>query len=524
MFIDNEDKMLKKLYDKATTEEQQIFDAYNNSQKLAEKEIKKYDSQMTDYENKSKSCNKENIKLQINILSWDIQTNGHASIASVEKDGLGNPLKTRQYFSYNAFNKKIEEQKSIRNEKLKEYNDIFNKKLNKNTPNEQINEVQVVEQGMNPLLEQYRIQTDINFKRFPFHKGAKIFLKNGKVYCKHLEVSDLIRKKSYTGNPFLPHIYGTEEGGIQYLDIVKKQSNLFKTGILRSADLQRQQLPIGNRKVLKGNRKAFGFYVDRNLLQEINYDTVNASSFLKMAMENVRASIEIATIQEQLYDSLFKSPKWSVGSSIQEYKDKFFPNGQLWSEQDNNTFFKSMVELKNYIRALKMTKGLSNPYSDEAYSLDDSDEDIMIVMSYTECQKLQKPMYNELINGTGPLTNIAASTRLEYMLKELKVSIIGCLGLNKQYQEKTMYSYDIENNEAIFIGLKDMHQYCEMIPAGMMMDSGMLAELDLTSDSGYVKTSPIDKSILCFTFQSDVFYPTLSSMLTGVPMLMKFDL
>jgi len=523
MFFDDDDKKLKKLYNDATVEEQRIFDAYNTSQKLAEEKINKFASQATEYEN-SNEKEKENIRLQTNILSWDIQTNGHASIASINKDEFGRPLKTKQYFSYDAFNKKIKEQKSIRNEKLKEYNNSFNEILNKNTPNEQINEIQVVEQGMNPLLEQYRIQTDINFRRFPLYKGAKVFLENGKVYCKHLEVSDLIQKKSYTGNPFLPRIYGTEEGGIQYLDIVKKQSNLFKTGILRSADLPRQQLPIGNRKVLQGNRKAFGFYVDKNLLSEMNYNTVNASDYLKMAMENVRASIDIATIQEQIYDSLFKSPKWSVGSSIQGYKDKFFPNGQLWSEQDNNTFFKSIVELKTYINALKMTKGLSNPFSNEAYSLDNTDTDIMIVMSYKECQKLQKQMYNELINGTGPLTNIGATSRLEYMLKELKVSIIGCLGLNKQYQEKTMYSYDIENNEVVFIGLKDMHQYCEMIPAGMMMDNGMLAKLDLINDSGYTKTSPIDKSILCFTFQSDIFYPTLSSTITDIPTLMKFDL
>lgn len=369
---------------------------------------------------------------------------------------------------------------------------------NKINENVQINSnnIEVIKGGFNPILNAYAVQTNITYRKKVFYRGSQIRLINGEIKTSDLQVRDIISEKNYNGNPFLENAYA-QEINANYIFNSKKK---YKSNKLSSSlGIQKEKINYPMMNYLKGNMYRQAFLLDRDVLSELKYDSVNASEYINIAIDNKGIDMEIKKNQDLIYDGFLMSPKFN--RTRDDLKAKLFvsdTNPVKWSAQTDAQFIQSMKNLTLLVQQIKAQNS----------DFDNGNDEVLISIGYDEYIKLLgMALTLDINNGTGTINLMGfgnCRTRLQMLLAT------GISAINAHYGLSTNNTlYDVDGIlDNVYIYAKSYHSYSNAIDLGGIANGKLVRELDLKNDSNYTYTSPVDKGVLCLGIYSQVFYPS----------------
>ena len=397
---------------------------------------------------------------------------------------------------------------------------------------------QTVGNGFDPILAMYSAMSDVMFEANTKLFGDKYTIENGNLKVEEADIPDYIAKRALKqgANPFARLTVGMEKN-MMSLNVNGKEQYISddptdSTGILR------KKLTFGERRALVEHNFRVGYFVDRDLMQELGYQRVSAAEYIKEAIDNIGQELKIATAQQLVYDELLVSSKFTTaGTRYNHCLDMIYTSHSTpksLSKQDTNEFVNSV---DNLIAVINGMRADSNRYSAGVAQ----DSEILLLLDEstvrgnedTNDKGLLGPLKNELVNASGIITPTAAPSKLLYLLSNCqqragKVSVITVKGATytDQHGNKTYFKLNVPNGKKFnWLCFKDLHKYTELMEPSVYSDTGLTGGLGALQDfKNYTKTSPITATSLVFTNNSHVFTSTMKYAGDRYDYCMRFEI
>ena len=398
--------------------------------------------------------------------------------------------------------------KSLMNEEIVENNKgqaIFFSKLAPKIKGVSVNQ-QVAGGGFDPIYNYYAAQTNIRFERKNIIFGNKYTLEgNNKVVSKELEINDIIAEKGVKAgsNPFASASVGFDED----LEVINNvdYNQYLSSDPTDYVGIMHRKLTYGNKRALVNKNFRLGFFVDRNLMEEMGYQRVDAQDYIDAAINNLGKELKIATWQNMIYDGLLQSSKLTTaGSKYNEYLDKIYvdhTNPIALDNQSDDQFISSVRNLATIINSIRDERG--------------EDVEVEFIIDRATKNSLLQANLSRIVNATGYFVNFEG-TRLQYLLSQCgangKFSIIEILGLsNTEQTQGTYFNHTIASGKKLNgLMVKDLFQYSELLAPSTYMDTGLEPLTALHDFEKYTKTTPISGSALVLTNMTPIFTSGMS--------------
>ena len=392
--------------------------------------------------------------------------------------------------------------------------------------------------GFDPILAMYSAMSDVMFEANTKLFGDKYTIENGNLKVEEADIPDYITKKGLKpgANPFARLTVGMDKN-MMSLNINGKEQYI-SDDPTDSTGIAREKFTFGDRRALVECNFRVGFFLDRDLMQELGYQRVSAADYIKEAIDNAGRKLNILTAQQLIYDEFLVSNKFTTaGSRYNHCLDMIYTSHSTpksLSKQDTNEFIASVDNLIGLINGMRAD---SNRYSvgvaQDSEILLLLDENTVRGNSDTNDKGLLGPLKNELVNASGFITPTAAQSKLLYLLSQCqqragKVSVITVKGATYTDQQgnKTYFKLNVPNGKKLnWLCFKDCHKYVELMEPSVYADTGLTGGLGALQDfKNYTKTSPITATSLVFTNNSHVFTSSMKYAGNNYDYCMRFEI